>query len=63
MIIQFNMKTPDIVDRIMDNTNIKNQDEFYEIQRKLCKWFSWGEYITIDYDTENDTMTVKKARP
>jgi hypothetical protein len=56
------MKTPDIIDRILNDTNIEDAEEHFNLSEDLRKWFKWDEYLTIDYDTEKDTMTVKKDR-
>lgn len=29
-----------------------------KIRDKLSKWFECGEYLTVEYDTEADTLTV-----
>lgn len=62
MIIQFKMKTPDITDKILNDANIEDAEDHFNLSENLRKWFAFGEYLTIDYDTEKDTMTVKKDR-
>jgi hypothetical protein len=68
------MKTPDAVDyaiedalaneftadSMIDNEAIEDsRDELEE----LCKlWFSYGENVTIEIDTDAKTATVMKAR-
>lgn len=55
--ITFTMKTPDIVYNIIKSLNL-NKDHKEELQRKLEQWFQFGENITLEYDTVNDTMKV-----
>lgn len=31
-----------------------------EVKRDLSKWVSYGEYITVDFDTEAGTAIVKE---
>ena len=60
MEIQICFKTNDVVDSLFyDNDNF-TQDEQDEIKEKLKKWITWGEYVTLSYDTEKDTLTVMK---
>ena len=63
MIISFLMKTPDMCDRIVEENfpTPVTDEEFAEIERKkinLHSWFKHGEYLRIEYNVDNDTMTV-----
>ena len=73
MIIQFTMKTPDILDETLNDVlpvtpdhlietedELRIRDERNIIEKKLSAWFKYGEYLTVYYDTEKDTMTVIK---
>ena len=39
---------------------IENRHE--EISEQLEKWIEWGEYITIEFDTETATATVLQLK-
>lgn len=66
------MKDPDtlydaIDDAVRDDTTaIADEDERREVRevrgakvRKLCRqWFKYGEYLTVEIDTETQTCTV-----
>jgi len=41
-------------------------DAVFELRREkvstqIAKWFDYGEYVTIDIDTDADTATVRKG--
>lgn len=54
LIIQ--MKTPYAIDDAMLEVG-KDADK---VKEKLAKWFRYEEQITLEYDTETDTMVVVK---
>ena len=31
-----------------------------DLKEQLEKWISYGEYVTVEFDSEKDTMTVLK---
>lgn len=33
-----------------------------KVNDKLDKWIKYGEYVTIEFDTEADTATVQRSR-
>lgn len=57
MIIRFSMKNSDII----DDAHISNEENI-NLREKISKWFSWGEYLDIEYDTKKDKMVVQKNR-
>lgn len=74
MIIQFNMKTPDVLDETLNDVLPVTPDHLIEtkeelrileereaIEKKLLAWFKYGEYLTVHYDTEKDIMTVQRS--
>ncbi len=63
MKIQFTMKTPDVISDIIDcELHYQSQDFKEKVEAKLNKWFEYGEYLHVEYDTDRDTMTVKKPQ-
>jgi hypothetical protein len=58
MKIQFITKTPDIVYEITKFPCSLDA----ESKERFSKWFKYGENLMLEYDSENDTMTVIKLR-
>ncbi len=52
-------KTPDAVDYAVDEYGLEHKDEIKETARKFV---TYGEYITVEFDTETQTATVVPAR-
>lgn len=69
-------KTPDVVDRILDEVKadldydiskgILDEDVAGDIlvafNEKLKTWISYGELVTIEFDLDNMTATVVKQK-
>lgn len=47
MNIRLSFKTPDVLDEVPDF-----------IRDALRKWIKWSEYITVEYDSDTDTIRV-----
>jgi hypothetical protein len=47
-------KTPDVADQIDD-------DEEDGIEEFISQWIEYGEYITIDFDSNAGTAKVRKV--
>jgi hypothetical protein len=50
-----------------DNLSEEEKEEIMEIRRnenieKARKWFEYGEYLTVEIDTEADTCVVVQRR-
>lgn len=57
MKFQVSMKCPDALDQAINNATDTIQEEA-EI-KKLCeKWFKWGEYVTLEINTDAKTCIV-----
>jgi hypothetical protein len=56
------MKTPDAISNAIDYTfGLEIESEEKEIVEKLAeKWFSYGEAVSLEIDTEKETCTVLK---
>lgn len=57
MKIKIMMKSPDVLDYALENLD---DEESETIKDNLKKWFRYGEVVTLVYDTEQDTLTVKE---
>lgn len=59
--MKFNVlfKTPDAVEYSTDHLSLEEKVEAMETARKFVQY---GEYITIEFDTETKTATVLPAR-
>jgi lipoate-protein ligase A len=70
MKIELTFKTPDIVhDTAKDlamQIGFKDEHEMFDIMddiKKACEpWVKWGEYVTIEIDTETGEAKVQKAK-
>ena len=49
-------KTPDAADRISSRCN--DPDDLDKFQELLDKYVKYGEYITVEFDTETQTVKV-----
>lgn len=63
MKFQASMKCPDALDRAIEEAakDIPNggRDEAIASAKKICeKWFKYGEYLTVEVDTEAKTCNV-----
>jgi hypothetical protein len=63
VIIEVTMKTPDALsDAIDEAVRINDEDcmEKEDIERFAKQWFAYGEYVTLELDTEAKTCVVKQ---
>jgi len=54
--IRLTFKTPDVVDESIQE--IENQEEAVMVSNLARKWIQYGEYITVEIDTEKETCIV-----
>lgn len=63
MNIRLTFKTPDVVDdavrRYMQEVD---EDRELEIEAACAKWIRYGEYLTVEIDTETGTCTPIPAK-
>jgi hypothetical protein len=52
---QLTFKTPDVLENL-----VQDEEKQKELEVALRKWITYGEYITVEYDDEKDTLEVKK---
>lgn len=57
MKITVSMKCPDALDQAINEATSTTQEEA-EIKNLCDKWFKWGEYVTLEIDTEAGTCIV-----
>lgn len=68
MKIKVTMKTSDALDCALKDALDSNplpeerDDMEYEAREKLAKWFKYGEYLTVEFDTEAMAATVLPAK-
>ena len=55
MKIKLTFKTPDVLDYAIDGMDEDSQEEVKELAKKFIEF---GEYLTIELDTENSTARV-----
>jgi len=60
MKVQLTFKTPDVVDEAVKE--IESQEEAAIVNNLACKWIDYGEYITVEIDTEKETCVVLPAK-
>ena len=58
MKFQVMFKTPDVLDYILE----ENTDSAEQIQEIADKFIEYGEYITIEFDTDKQSATVVPLR-
>lgn len=60
MKLRLTFKTPDVIDQFLDNLILEDDGVWNKenIKDKLSKWIKYGEYITIEFDIDNQTATV-----
>lgn len=49
------MKTPDCLDNATEEFS---EEEREEIKKLASRWFQYGEYVTLELDTEKETLVV-----
>jgi len=55
MKFQLTFKTPDILDQI----DTGSDDEIERCRDFANRWIEWGEYLIVEFDTEEGTAVVK----
>ena len=59
MKIRITMKTPDALNDSISDAELEEEDE--EVVRKIAnQYFSYGEYVTIEIDTEFESIALVK---
>jgi hypothetical protein len=67
MKLQITLKDPDAlryclqdaVEQHIPDANRWDKEALYEdLYAQVNKWFTYGEYVTLEYDTEKDAVTV-----
>lgn len=61
MIIEVTMKTPDALEMAVQGIDDEEQQQD-EAREALSKWFRWGEYVDLRFDTEAGTAEVIKQK-
>lgn len=56
MKLYLNFKTPDIVERALED--IEDEDIRLQVEENLKRHIAYGEYVTLVYDTETDILKV-----
>ena len=59
MKIILKFKTPDALDQV--DEQIDDEQERDDIKEKLSVWVNYMDYITVEYDTKNDSIKVVGA--
>jgi hypothetical protein len=55
MIVQLEFKTPDVLE---DQLRLMTEEDREAALPAIKKFVKWGEYITIEINTETETATV-----
>jgi len=56
MKVRLTFKTPDVVDDAIEQDGLEDYE--VEIHKACDKWVRYGEYLTVEVDTEAGTATV-----
>jgi hypothetical protein len=57
MIFCVTMKTPDALEDVIKRVS-QDEDEQEEIENLCRRWFSYGEIVTLEIDTDEKTCIV-----
>jgi len=57
MKIKLNLKTPDLIHYAFTNYDISDEEQ-EEMKEKMAKWVKYGEKVTIEFDSDKNTMRV-----
>jgi len=61
MKLNITFKNPDsVTDSIREAAN-GNEDLIEELEDIACKWIKYGEYLTVEIDTETKSIRVLEA--
>lgn len=58
MLISIIMKTPDCVDYALEDIN--DEETKASIKKLMNRWFRFGELVTLELDTQAETLIVKE---
>lgn len=58
MKVQLTFKTPDVADEAIDRLPLLDRGE---ARKAIAKWVEFGEYLTVEIDTDEETCTVLPA--
>ena len=58
MIAVVSFKTPDVLDYVLGELD---EDEAEVVKAKLAKWIEYEECLTVEFDTDKMTATVKEV--
>ena len=61
MKFRVSFKTPDAFDQVISDHSLNDEgkeDEHYDAKRLFEKFTEYGEYVTIEFDTANDSAKV-----
>jgi hypothetical protein len=62
MIIPIHFKTPDAVHYALESVGWDEEDlEYADYYRIFKQWIQYGECVTLLFDTEKKTLTVKEV--
>ncbi|MFC1453640.1 hypothetical protein ACFLQL_00485 [Verrucomicrobiota bacterium] len=61
MKITLTFKMPDVLDQLNDQIDPKTDDELIRAKEIAEQYVSYGEYVTIELDTETGTAEVLKV--
>lgn len=59
MKIYITMKTPDAAEYALQDLDLDPNDK-EDVAERINKWFKYGELLTVEFDTDNNTMIVVK---
>ena len=59
MVFKVTMKTPDVLYDALGGHEAVFAASFFQKYKKLTdRWFEYGEYLTVEIDTDKETCTV-----
>jgi hypothetical protein len=62
MKISITFKDPDALSNAFEDADIDPTSDYGEkIQMRLSKWLTYDEYVVMVYDTETDTLEIRKT--
>ena len=60
MLVRVSMKCPDALDMAIDES-IEDEQERERVKDIASRWFKYGEYLTVEIDTDGQTCEVVPA--
>lgn len=61
MKIRLSFKTPDVIGSTLEHMDIHDPDEKMDIADACKKFVKYGEYLTVEIDTQTGTAVVLPA--